>query len=98
VKTLVPMCIKKAIICCCLSIPFFPKLMGQTVNARLLDARTQQGIPYATVQYGPQQGVISNGEGHFSLALEKGSPWPDSIHISSMGYGTKAFALGQLGD
>src|SRR5690606_24923080 len=31
-------------------------------------------------------------------ALEKGSPWPDSIHISSMGYGTKAFALGQLGD
>jgi len=72
--------------------------MGQTVNARLLDARTQQGIPYATVQYGPQQGVISNGEGHFSLALEKGSPWPDSIHISSMGYGTKAFALGQLGD
>jgi len=75
-----------------------PKLTAQTVSARLLDAKTQKGIPYATVQYGAGQGVISNGEGYFSFVWQEGSPRPDSIHISSLGYGKKGFALEQLGD
>ena len=85
-------------ILCCLSILLLPKLAAQTMGARLVDAKTQKGIPYATVQYGPNLGVISNGEGRFSFVLETGSPRPDSIHISSMGYGKKGFALEQLRD
>jgi len=83
---------------CFLAFLVVSKGTAQTVSARLVDSRTQKGIPYATVEYGPGQGVISNGEGRFSFVWEAGTPRPDSIHISSMGYGKKGFALEQLGD
>lgn len=76
----------------------FQILMGQTIHSRLLDAGTKMGIPYATVQFGEHQGVISNGEGVFSIVLGEGTPKPDSIHISSIGYGTMGIALDQIRD
>ena len=44
--------------------------MAQTISSRLVDAKTQKGIPYATVQYGEYNGVITNEEGRFSFVLE----------------------------
>ncbi len=72
--------------------------MGQTLSSQLLDAGTKMGIPYATIQYGEHQGVISNGEGVFGIVLEEGAPMPDSIHISSIGYESLSIALGQIGN
>ncbi|WP_338196481.1 carboxypeptidase-like regulatory domain-containing protein [Flagellimonas marinaquae] len=72
--------------------------MAQTISSRLVDAKTQKGIPYATVQYGEYNGVITNEEGRFSFVLEDGISRPDSIYITSMGYEKKGFALEQMQD
>ena len=75
----------------------FP-LFAQTVSSRLVDAKTQKGIPYATIQYGEGQGVITNEEGRFSFVLEEGTALPDSIFVTSMGYEKKGFTLEQMQD
>ena len=73
-------------------------LLAQTVSSRLVDAKTQKGIPYATIQYGEHQGVITNDEGRFSFVLEEGTPLLDSIYVNSMGYEKKGFTLEQMQD
>ncbi|WP_420604291.1 carboxypeptidase-like regulatory domain-containing protein [Flagellimonas sp.] len=71
---------------------------AQTISSKLVDAKTQKGIPYATVQYGEHQGVITNEEGRFSFVLDQAVADQDSIYISSMGYQKKGFTLAQLQD
>ena len=61
-------------------------MASQTISSRLVDAKTQKGIPYATIQYGEHQGVVTNDEGRFSFVLEEGTALPDSIYVTSMGY------------
>ncbi|SHG91970.1 hypothetical protein [Flagellimonas flava] len=73
-------------------------LSAQSVSSRLVDAKTQKGIPYATVQYGEHQGVITNEEGRFAFILDAGVPLQDSVYISSMGYQKMGFTLEQLQD
>src|SRR5690606_16607454 len=92
------MAFQKILTLCSLFSLMAPSLSAQTVSSRLVDAKTQKGIPYATVQYGEHQGVITNDEGRFSFVLEEGASLPDSIHISSMGYEKRGFALQQLQD
>ncbi|MGW9687186.1 carboxypeptidase-like regulatory domain-containing protein [Flagellimonas sp. 2504JD1-5] len=75
----------------------FSSLSAQTITSKLVDAKTQKGIPYATVQYGEHQGVITNEEGRFSFILDATSI-QDSIYISSMGYQKTGFTLEQLQD
>lgn len=75
----------------------FP-LLAQTVSSRLVDAKTKKGIPYATIQYGEGQGVITNEEGRFSFMLKEGAKLPDSIFVTSMGYEKKGFTLEQMQD
>src|SRR5690606_29996508 len=98
IKAIESMSMKTLFICCSLSIFPLHLLVGQTINSCLLDAGTKKGIPYATVQFGTHQGVISNGEGVFGIVLEEGAPKPDSIYISSMGYETISIALDQIRD
>ncbi len=75
-----------------------PTIVAQTVSSRLIDGKTKKGIPYATVQYGENQGVITNEEGRFSFMLQKDSLSIDSIYISSLGYEKIGFTLEQLQD
>ena len=72
-------------------------MTAQTISSKLVDAKTQKGIPYATIQYGEHKGVITNDEGRFSFSVEEIAA-PDSIYISSMGYSKKGFTLAQLQD
>ncbi|WP_343485561.1 carboxypeptidase-like regulatory domain-containing protein [Allomuricauda sp. d1] len=72
-------------------------LSAQTYSSRLIDAKSKKGIPYATVQYDENQGVITNEEGRFSFILD-GEQVLDSIYISSMGYEKTGFTLTQLQD
>lgn len=56
------------------------------VHARLIDAKTGDGIPYASIVYGEQKGVITNEEGRFRIALRPGEQVFDSLQVTSMGY------------
>jgi len=58
----------------------------QSISSRLVDTKTKEGIPYATVQFSEHRGIITNEEGRFSVNLKSRSEQQDSIYISSMGY------------
>ncbi len=92
------MSVKKAFFSTVFTILVGFSLVAQTVSSRLVDAKTQKGIPYATIQYGKHQGVISNEEGRFSFVLKEGTTLPDSIYATSMGYEKKGFTLEQMQD
>ncbi|MEO1486077.1 MAG: carboxypeptidase-like regulatory domain-containing protein [Bacteroidota bacterium] len=69
-----------------------------TISTKLIDAKTQQGIPYATIQYAENSGVITNEEGRFSFTITADETLLDSIYISSMGYQKTGYTLEQLQD
>ncbi len=80
--------------------PFFVLVLGtlasaQTLSSRLVDAKTKEAIPYATIQYEENKGIISNDEGRFSLTLDELKTKPDSLIISSMGYERTALPVDQ---
>jgi hypothetical protein len=80
-----------------LYIVFFSlKSNAQNYQATLKDASSNQPIPYASIIYAPNKGIISNEEGKFSLDLT--NVQQDSIYISSIGYQTKGFATEHLKD
>ncbi|MCK0160597.1 carboxypeptidase-like regulatory domain-containing protein [Allomuricauda sp. F6463D] len=89
---------KKSLLLTCLAILMGFPLIAQTITSRLVDAKTQKGIPYATIQYGESQGVITNQEGQFSFVLNEGTTLMDSIYVTSMGYQKKGFTLEQMQD
>ena len=92
------MLVRKSLVFIVLILCVAPTITAQTVSSRLVDAKTQKGIPYATIQYGENKGVITNAEGHFSFILEKDSLTIDSVYISSLGYEKIGFTLEQLQD
>jgi len=67
----------------------FATAQTKTVTATVLDAKTQEPIPFATIQTGKNTGTITNTEGVFSVLIEETRAENDSIFISSMGYGKK---------
>ena len=73
-------------------------LSAQTISATLIDEKTKKPIPYATVQYGENEGVIANDEGLFSFDLETTRMPLDSVYISSMGYEKIGFAYDAITD
>ncbi len=58
----------------------------QSISSRVVDTKTNEGIPYATVQFTEHRGIITNEEGRFSINLNSRLEQQDSIYISSMGY------------
>ena len=60
------------------------QVKAQEFSALVRDSQTRQPVPYATVQYGLNKGVITNDEGVFSFkaALKD----DDSLSVSSLGY------------
>ena len=76
----------------------FATAQTQTFSATVLDAKTQEPIPFATVQTGKNTGTITNTEGVFSIILEETRAENDSIFISSMGYGKKGILPEMIAD
>lgn len=56
----------------------------QEFNSRIIDAATKKPIPFATIQYGPHRGTISNEEGVF--VINAPAERLGKINISSIGY------------
>ena len=71
----------------------FSAIHAQTISSKIVDKKTNQPIPYATVQIGKNQGVVTNEEGMFSISFDRIESKIDSIHISSMGYTTVGVAI-----
>lgn len=67
-------------------------IFSQSVSGTLIDKKTQETIPFATVQLGSNYGVITNQEGDFNIKTT-GFSEKDSLIFSSMGYERKAIAL-----
>jgi len=80
-----------AILFCCIQ-----NGAAQNYQATLKDSATNKIIPYASITYAPNKGIISNEEGKFSLDLDK--IIQDSIYISSVGYLKIGFAVNSLKD
>jgi len=67
---------------------------AQEISAVVLDANSRQPIPYATIQYGSNLGVITNDEGRFSIK----KPNINAITVSSLGYSTLAIDVKDIKD
>lgn len=80
-----------AILFCCIH-----NSTAQNYQATLRDSITNDIIPYASITYASNKGIISNEEGIFSLDLSK--IFQDSIYISSVGYSKKGYAVNNLKD
>jgi hypothetical protein len=61
------------------------QLLAQSIQGRVIEAKTQKGIPFVTIQLGDGYGVISNDEGYFILQrkpVDENTP----LIFSSMGF------------
>ncbi|MBQ4822049.1 carboxypeptidase-like regulatory domain-containing protein [Aquimarina sp. MMG016] len=76
----------------------FASITAQTISSTIIDKKTNQPIPYATIEYAKNQGVITNEEGKFSFTLDKKITKTDSIYVSSMGYEKVIIPLGNATD
>ncbi|WBL22921.1 carboxypeptidase-like regulatory domain-containing protein [Zunongwangia sp. HRR-M8] len=66
------------------------------ISAVLADAQTKEIIPYATIQYGENKGVLTNDEGVF--VLPEGISENNKIKVSSLGYEETEMLISELKD
>lgn len=57
-----------------------------TISAKLIDSTKTEPIPYATIQFNKDVGVISNDKGEFNLNILRNINDQDSLHISCLGF------------
>ncbi|WP_405267970.1 carboxypeptidase-like regulatory domain-containing protein [Cellulophaga sp. Ld12] len=72
--------------------------IAQTISAKVIDSVTQEPVPFATIQFANDMGVITNGEGTFTILLDTKNKVTDSLFVSSMGYKTYKTTLGEFKD
>ena len=65
----------------------------ETFSSTLLDAKTEQPIPFATIQFNSKTGVISNDNGEFNITIKRAIRATDSLMISCLGYEEKRISL-----
>ena len=59
---------------------------SQNFSANVIDQVSGEPIPYATIETGPNQGIITNEEGEFTFLLDQIKKPQDSIYISYVFY------------
>ncbi len=80
------MSIQKSILLSIFFLTFISHIPAQTISAVVVDKKTKEPIPYATIEISKNKGVITNEEGRFRFSMNKNLATIDSIYISSMGY------------
>ena len=68
----------------------------QGFSGKLLDGKTREPIPFATVQYAKNRGVITNDEGFFTI--NRSPEQLDKLLISSVGYKTLEIGISEIKD
>ena len=66
----------------------FSSNYSQTISAKIVDSLTQKPVPFATIQWSSNKGIITNEEGYFNLIIDSPLKPKDSIFVSCMGYET----------
>lgn len=79
-----------------LSLGVFLSISSQSISAKLLDVKTQEPVPFASIQFSKTDAVMSNEEGVFEYKFKKNQILNDSIVISSLGYKTSKFLKDSL--
>ena len=76
---------------------FISKLSSQSINVKVLDSISKTPIPFATIYFSSNKGIISNEDGQFELILKELQN-EDSIFISSMGFEKLSFPVDKFND
>ncbi|MCK7590456.1 DUF5686 and carboxypeptidase regulatory-like domain-containing protein [Subsaxibacter sp. CAU 1640] len=70
-------------------------MFSQQITGQIIDAKTNEPIAFATVQYGENSGVVSNMEGYFTLSMERLTD-ETMLTVSFMGYQTQELSIKTL--
>ena len=73
-------------------------MSAQTFSAKLVDGKTQESIPFATVELSKNRGVVTNEDGIFTINEDQMRYVKDSVYISSMGYERKGIWIATFTD
>lgn len=65
---------------------------SQQLKRQIVDAKTNEPIAFATVQYNGNNGVVSNMEGFFNISAE-GLNLDSILSVSFMGYETESLTI-----
>tara|TARA_R110002033_G_scaffold169897_3_gene211282 strand:+ start:52910 stop:54439 length:1530 start_codon:yes stop_codon:yes gene_type:complete len=71
---------------------------AQTISAKIVDSITQQAIPFATIQWSTDKGVITNEEGQFNIIIDATIKPKDSLYITCIGYETLGKTFNEFTD
>lgn len=66
---------------------------AQSFSAKVIDEKTGEPIPFATIETGENEGVITNENGVFTISENNERQPQDSIYISSLGFARKGVLL-----
>ena len=80
------------LLCLSLFLAGTPAWAQQSVTGRVVDDRTGEPVPYATVYVSQSNGTLTNEEGRFQLTLEPA----DSVTVSFLGYTKRRFLARDL--
>ncbi|NER17965.1 carboxypeptidase-like regulatory domain-containing protein [Spongiivirga citrea] len=61
-------------------------LQSQVISSKVIDAKTNEALPFVNVFLASKKGVITNAEGKFTFQLPKNTKPADSLFISFIGY------------
>jgi hypothetical protein len=73
----------------------FQGIMAQNIKGKIIDVKTQESIPYATVLVNESEQLVSNAEGYFTLS-ERNSADDVQLTISYLGYLAQKLTVSQL--
>ncbi len=70
-------------------------IFSQQIKGQIIDAKTNEPIAFATIQFADDNGVVSNMEGFFNLSSDDLTP-ETLLTISFMGYQTQTLTITNL--
>ncbi|WP_417444875.1 carboxypeptidase-like regulatory domain-containing protein [Joostella sp.] len=70
----------------------------EAITAKVVDAKTQEPIPFVTISYNDKNGVISSDTGDFTLYIDEVVSETDSLFISCLGYNEVRYGANDFSD
>jgi hypothetical protein len=72
-------------------------MFSQQIKGQIIDAKSNESVAFATIQFAEDNGVVSNMEGYFNLSSEELNS-ESLLTISFMGYQTQNLTVKKLHD